>query len=226
MILIPSPDWQKPAVFPPRLTDQPYIFYGIPSATTGFADFLPPAESIEYGKKNGDHGSVSLGARVTLRQILGQWSGIPPARVVICSGPGGKPQLVHSGVNFSVAHTGSAYLLSFATQTCGVDMDIAPPASIDYNLIGYVCNSNEAQYCREGDPADRFLQIWTGKEAVMKLSGICNERRFREIDILQGYDAGAHTDFTVFMFKCPGNEWGALAMKGACAKIIPAFIHL
>ena len=92
----------------------------------------------------------------------------------------GKPSVVGTEKKWhiSVTTTGDVMLVALATQPVGIDGEYLPRFSAPDNKIDYVAlaerffSEDEADYIRDcNDPAERFVKVWTRKEAYVKCAG-------------------------------------------------------
>jgi 4'-phosphopantetheinyl transferase len=92
-----------------------------------------------------------------------------------CDQPHGKPTLPQSGIELSLAHSGSRVVVASALRTpVGVDVE-QETATLDHDsLAGTVLTGREAATLAALPAARRragFLAYWTRKEAVLKATG-------------------------------------------------------
>ena len=83
----------------------------------------------------------------------------------------GKPSLAGKGPQFNLSHAGEYAILAVGDSPCGVDierMGRMKPLAAKY------CMTPEeyAFFTRTDRPEDFFCAIWTGKESVMKGTGL------------------------------------------------------
>lgn len=112
--------------------------------------------------------------RAVLRSVLGHWTGVPPASLVLATGPQGKPSLQH-GPAFNMSHAEGKLLLSVSTTgRLGVDLELA--RSVDDLVAMARANfaDDEIGAVLAAPPGLRhrvFLEVWTRKEAIIKALG-------------------------------------------------------
>lgn len=98
---------------------------------------------------------------------------IPPAAWRFALDGAGKPELASPfaglGLSHNLSHSGSYVAVMVALGPCGVDVE-APPQELEA-LSEVLTPAEEHDVCASARPADRFLQYWTVKEAVLKLLG-------------------------------------------------------
>jgi 4'-phosphopantetheinyl transferase len=114
--------------------------------------------------------------RATLRELLGNTLGVPPASLRFTTTRYGRPELSGaSTLSFNVSHSGSHALIAMSNaRRVGIDIERIDPA-IDWQaLAGLVCTEDEWQaLSAEHAPRQqqRFFRCWTAKEAVLKTLG-------------------------------------------------------
>ncbi len=103
----------------------------------------------------------SLIAGLLIRRVTG---GAP-----ICYGDHGKP--LCDGVNFSVSHSGQ--IVAIAVGDCAVGLDVEQIPSQDrLKIADRFYHPNERTYVQNAsDQPLAFCEIWTRKEAVLKMTG-------------------------------------------------------
>ena len=77
----------------------------------------------------------------------------------------GKPNA--KGVHFNVSHSKGHVVLVKAP--CPVGIDIEEVREVKQDLIDFVCSLEEKTYI---DSEEKFFEVWTNKEAILKAKGI------------------------------------------------------
>ena len=77
----------------------------------------------------------------------------------------GKPHA--KGVHFNVSHSKGHVVLVKAP--CPVGIDIEEVREVKQDLIDFVCSPEEKAYV---DSEEKFFEVWTNKEAILKAKGI------------------------------------------------------
>jgi 4'-phosphopantetheinyl transferase len=77
----------------------------------------------------------------------------------------GKPHA--KGIHFNVSHSKGHVVLVKAT--CPVGIDIEEIREVKQDLIDFVCSPEEKTYI---DNEEKFFEVWTNKEAILKAKGI------------------------------------------------------
>jgi len=114
-----------------------------------------------------------------LREILGRYLEIPPARVGYRYNVFGKPDLAaefQSPLRFNLSHSGDLALIAIAVDSdVGVDVERIQDRSDDIEIVRSALTAAEAD-AWAALPADRraeaFAIYWTRKEACLKAAGV------------------------------------------------------
>ncbi|MBU8567929.1 4'-phosphopantetheinyl transferase superfamily protein [Virgibacillus pantothenticus] len=116
-----------------------------------------------------------LSGRILLKTILGDILGLPPASISFIKNSYGKPFIKQdSQIDFNISHSGNKLVLAITkNKNVGVDIekieeDVLEVMDLVFlpDEISYI-NSQPSYYQRK----EAFYNIWTRKEAFMKLSG-------------------------------------------------------
>ena len=132
-----------------------------------------------------------VATRTILRRLLGAFTGAPAATLRFAYGPGGKPSLADAtGPRFNVSHSGAAALYAFALdREVGVDVEPLGRQPDALALARTVFTDRELAELH-ALPADRvserFLTIWTRKEAYSKALALGLALPFSRVDVSTG----------------------------------------
>jgi 4'-phosphopantetheinyl transferase len=117
-------------------------------------------------------------AHGALRILVGRALSARPADLTWIPGRHGKPELAPpwSGLHTSLSHSGGMVAAAISTQRpVGVDIQRVLPGSHAVGLSSRFFPPDEASYVGAGPDesviADRFAQLWSRKEAVVKAVG-------------------------------------------------------
>ncbi len=131
------------------------------------AAFLGPRDRQRF--------TVAHGA---LRILAGHELEAPPAALSWAPGPHGKPVLAPpwSGLHTSLSHSGDRIAAAISTgRPVGVDIQHLVPGLEVAGLSARFFPPDEAGYVAAGrgasEQVDRFAQLWSRKEAVVKAAG-------------------------------------------------------
>ena len=120
------------------------------------------------------------------RWEAGEWRTLAEQRAaayrLLCGLVGGRPSLEHDekGAPFlpeypnlyiSISHCRVAVAVAVCDKV-RVGIDVESRRRIDPSLVGRVCTADERRIIESAsDPTMAFLQLWTRKEAVLKMRG-------------------------------------------------------
>ncbi len=114
--------------------------------------------------------------RGRLRQILGNYLGLPPENISFEYGAHGKPTLadVASGLKFNLSHSHELAALAVSIHEVGIDIEWCRPMDNMKSVAEKVYNDSELSLLFDSSPDKRielFYKFWTCKEAFIKLTG-------------------------------------------------------
>lgn len=149
-----------------------------------------------------------------LRLALAQWLERSPDQLVFESGPNGKPRLVEGDIEFNLSHTrGLAACVFHPSLPVGVDVEPFSRAAVLESIRGEFLSPVEL-----ADPAPRYVEWWTAKEAILKASGQGLGADLRQVDA-----AGAG-EWAVFPIRI-GEEFCCSVAAPAAARRPPRWIQ-
>lgn len=113
--------------------------------------------------------------RIALRLLLGCYRKQAPAALSFVYNAFGKPALPDSSLHFNVSHSQGQALIALARHPVGIDIEASTQPRLELDtLLELVCHRQE-HGALAGLPLsarmDRFLQLWTQKEAYCKARG-------------------------------------------------------
>src|SRR5262249_3045475 len=127
-----------------------------------------------------------IATRGGLRVILSACCGVLPEDLVFQTGIRGKPSLLSPVIpipwEFNVSHSGDCALAGIVKGTpCGVDIE-GPRARISAIEIAerFFC-PREIEWMKRS--SERFLRLWTAKEAVIKAVGLGLSIPLTDVDV-------------------------------------------
>lgn len=120
--------------------------------------------------RNEDDRKRSLAAYALLRRGLREMFGIDERPQLVYE-PGGKPHVDgHAEVHFSLSHCHTAAMCVVSREPVGVDIETIRPYHDE--VAAHVLNESELAAVRTAhNPAQAFIELWTRKEALLKLTG-------------------------------------------------------
>lgn len=126
--------------------------------------------------------------RAFLRIILSKYLEIKPKDVVINIGKRGKPFVQDSEIKFNISHKKNVAVVAVA-KNCEIGVDIEDlEKKFDYNkIVKRFFLTEEKEFLRGADNQERwnkFLRIWTLREAVVKALGKSMALSINKVSIL------------------------------------------
>ena len=139
--------------------------------------------------QSGKHHFVA--ARGLLREVLGQYAGLPPRQVEFCYNASGKPDLAggaaRHGLHFNVAHSGADAV--FAITQCdavGVDLERMRAIPDMLQMVAFALSEREKREWEKLEASEwrrAFFDCWARKEAFLKGIGEGLQRPPGEIEV-------------------------------------------
>ncbi|MEO3812458.1 4'-phosphopantetheinyl transferase superfamily protein [Sphaerisporangium sp. B11E5] len=122
-------------------------------------------------------------ARAALRTVLGRVCRVHPRALRLATSRAGRPSLEPRDgpgtrpLDFNLSHSGDVALIALwrGTGRVGVDVEHGS-AQVDYAAVARsmfpAVEADRVAAARGEDRADRFLRLWTAKEAYLKARGV------------------------------------------------------
>lgn len=137
-------------------------------------------------------------ARGALRDILGRYLDVRPARIALTANPHGKPALAApdcAWLHFNLAHSGDLALVALTRgRPLGIDVErVAPPDNLP-RLVAQFFSPNENAAFRalpESKRVAAFFAGWTRKEAYIKALGVGGALPLDQFDVTLSPDEPA-----------------------------------
>lgn len=114
----------------------------------------------------------SLCADHLARELLSERLNRAPTDLVFPRTEKGKPYLDGSPLHFNLSHSGNFVACAIDESPIGIDIEVIRP--VRQELCKKVCAQDECAYVFPNGEfsSERFLLLWTAKEALMKQIGI------------------------------------------------------
>lgn len=213
-------NWVK-SIQIPDLTDEresSVIIYGTDyqSNSLDLKKILSPQELAYSGRlRNEDQKRTWLSCRATLRLILGTYLNKKPFEVELRKGRFGKLYLPESNLFFNVSHSNNAFLLGFCFGgRIGIDIEKLNGSEDLPSMVKFAFSEIEAQYCRNGEDSERFTEIWTSKEALLKAVGVGMVDCLTLITVSENVQNDiSHLKLNQKSFLCPNKETGSIVYR-------------
>lgn len=132
-------------------------------------------------------------ARGLLREKLGEAAGRPPASLTFARDPQGKPYLLNVGLRFNTSHSQAACALAWShgPLDLGVDIEDMDRRLDESRLAEHAFSAGEIRAWQgAAHKRQRWLSIWTRKEALLKATGLGIRISLASIDTEKGDPPG------------------------------------
>ena len=116
------------------------------------------------------------------RKALSQWCDVAPEYISFVISEYGKPYAKGLDVHFSISHSYDMVVCAVSDSPVGIDIEKIRPVNL--NIAKRICTDDELCYIFSHKPEDedflhttdddvltRFFDLWTAKEAYVKLNG-------------------------------------------------------
>ena len=144
------------------------------AAPAHFLDLLDSAEHQRAAQLPAEQSVRFVTIRGFVREVLGTYCGRTPESVLFDWPARGKPAIADpSGVKFNISHTKGLMVVAISRDgPVGVDIERRGRRNDFLAVAQRYFPIEENNFIGDGDNAeDRFLQLWTLKESLAKLSG-------------------------------------------------------
>lgn len=128
--------------------------------------------------KHNPSAKTYLCAHVSLRLVLSQHLQSMPQKIKIAFPHGGKPQIMNFQIDFNISHSKNNFIIGLTnTPDIHIGVDIEERKSIDAidDIMLSYFHYDEREYINNASDITekhfRFLEIWTRKEALLKMTG-------------------------------------------------------
>ncbi len=156
-----------------------------------------------------------LSARASLRLVISSFLNKAPRDIEFRKGRFGKLFLENSDLFFNVSHAKYSFLLGFSCKgRIGVDLERLNHTEDLPALVNYAFSKSESRYCLNGMDPDKFVEIWTLKEAFLKAAGV------GLVDELPAVSVVNHPQNDIGRFNlrhrsflCPNGETGSVVSR-------------
>ncbi len=124
----------------------------------------------------------TLTAEALLRVILCTYFGFTNENIVFERDTNGKPYLKNKSVHFNISHSESLVAVAVSDRDVGVDLEKI--REVNPKLTDRYFTENEKKYINVKSPdwQTRFFEVWTKKEAILKMSGLGLRVKLNELE--------------------------------------------
>lgn len=138
----------------------------------GREEFLNSSEKSRYTSfRNEIAARMFLNGRSAVKEIAGLYTGESPQSIDVETDTEGKPYLLNSSdLHFNLSHSGDKLSLAFSRELVGLDLEKKERKGNFVELAKRFFHSEERVRVEAGGRGV-FLDMWTAKEAMLKLAG-------------------------------------------------------
>ncbi len=115
--------------------------------------------------------SLYLVSHVAMRLLISKYSNIKAKEIIYQYGENGKPW-VSEDLQFNLSHAHKKALIGFYRKDIGVDIEYKKEIEGYCGIGDLVFTEKEKEYMNAGNKKDRFYELWTRKEAIIKVIGV------------------------------------------------------
>ncbi|MCL2057201.1 MAG: 4'-phosphopantetheinyl transferase superfamily protein [Oscillospiraceae bacterium] len=163
---------------------------------------VPAWQAKNIRRRGGPHRQVSALAACTAMLLLCRRTGKSSREITVAPSDHGKPIAAGEDAHYSVSHSGGAFLVGISRQEIGVDIEsenrrIKNPAERFFS-------PGEIAYINHGAEGwnERFLWVWTRKEAYIKRDGSGFSRPLSGFDTMGMKDIRSYRENGYFLACC------------------------
>lgn len=162
-------------------------------------------------------------SRAAQRIILGWYLGIDPGKLKFKTGDNKKPFIAanndHS-IQFNISHSGDWIVLAVSKEVVGSDIEYIDPNFDFDDILPEHFSTAESRYVNAQDKLQRFYELWTRKEALLKATGQGLGEHLKDTSALTGTNAmhpsllGNTANWQIQTFNLDKDYVASIAAKG------------
>lgn len=175
------------------------------------------SEELNYSERLKGNGQKNtwLSCRAVLRLLLATYLKQNPKEIEFRKGKFGKLSITDSELSFNISHTNQSFILGFnLLGRIGVDIEKLSGKEDLTGMMEYAFSTEETNYCKKGETADRFLEVWTLKEAFLKAAGIGLVNELAAFSVIGNQENKiARYKLNKKTFLCPNGETGSIVHR-------------
>lgn len=153
-------------------------FFYCDISTLADKDFLKiyeNAEPLQREKinrmKNRTSQKLSLASYMLARKGIADATGISSDMILFEEGINGKPYAKGIDIYFNVSHSGNIAVCAVSDTPVGIDIEMLRKVNVNVANKRFSPKEKEYIFSEEVNQEQRFMEIWTKKEAYVKLLG-------------------------------------------------------
>ena len=144
---------------------------------------------------------LSLAADMLVRDAISKELGIKKEEIVFETNENGKPYAKGLDIHFSLSHSGDLVFLALSDGPVGIDAEKMRDVNLDIANRMFTEGEKDYVFKEEEEVKERFFEIWTKKEAYVKLLG-GRVLDFLSFSVLEkNIETKRHGDYTVSISK-------------------------
>ncbi|MFC0518295.1 4'-phosphopantetheinyl transferase family protein [Mucilaginibacter angelicae] len=127
-------------------------------------------------------------SRAALRTILGRYLGQQPEDLRFEIGPNKKPFVKTTGaaINYNVSHSDEWVTIAVSKTGVGIDTEKIDRSFAYKEILADNFSGDEIRFINQSNPEEKFILLWTRKEAITKLTSQGLDERIKNIPCLDG----------------------------------------
>ncbi len=144
---------------------------------------------------------LSLAADMLVRDAISKELGIKKEEIVFETNENGKPYAKGLDIHFSLSHSGDFVFLALSDGPVGIDAEKMRDVNLDIANRMFTEGEKDYVFKEEEKVKERFFEIWTKKEAYVKMLGgrVLDFLSFSVLD--KNIETKRHGDYTVSISK-------------------------
>ena len=95
----------------------------------------------------------------------------------------GKPYLLNSKIYFNISHSGKLLAIGISSDEVGVDIELVQERKYQDDVVKRTFNEKEQEIYNGNKQVTYFYDVWTKKEAYVKLIGTGIRNMFKDLPI-------------------------------------------
>ncbi len=112
----------------------------------------------------------SVCGEMLARIMISDWCGVPPESIVFSITEHGKPIAADLAIHFNISHSGDIVVCAVDDDPVGIDVEKLK--KYNPSVAQLIFTSEEVRIIEKNEnPSEKFIQIWTTKEAYAKFVG-------------------------------------------------------
>jgi len=144
---------------------------------------------------------LSLAADMLVRDAISKELGIKKEEIVFETNENGKPYAKGLNIHFSLSHSGDLVFLALSDGPVGIDAEKMRDVNLDIANRMFTEGEKDYVFKEEEKVKERFFEIWTKKEAYVKMLG-GRVLDFLSFSVLEkNIETKRHGDYTVSISK-------------------------